>query len=180
MEMYPPPGTNPPPFEPSAEQLARERELRRFNRLAVYLPLGLLALAGIVVVVLLLIGVFSPNITGTEAFISALADIIIILWIMPMLVLMALLIIGYVAWRLNRRQQRKLLPPDSLQLRYGRLQPLLWRAQSLLNRASVQVDQKADMVTNQVIRSKGRVAYVDAWVDILTRPFRRNDERDAD
>jgi hypothetical protein len=128
---------------------------------------------------LLLIGVFSPGIVGTEAFISALADIILILWIMPLLVLMALLIIGFIALRLNRRQKRKLLPADSLLFRYGRLQPFLWRVESYLDRADVQVNRAAEGMTEPLIRNHGRAAAAKAWADILTRPFRKDKHSDG-
>lgn len=177
MEMYPPPSQ--PAYHPTAEQLAREQQLRRFNRLYIALPLGLLALVAVGLVVLLLVGVFSPGIVGTEAFISALADIIIILWIMPMLVLMALLVIGFVALRLNRRQKRKLLPEDSLMLRYGRVQPFLWRVEGYLDRADAQVNRAADNMTEPLISNHGRAAAAKAWADILTRPFRKDNQSDG-
>ena len=177
MEMYPPPSQ--PVYKPTAEQLAREQQLRRFNRLYIALPLGLLAFVALGLVLLLLVGVFSPGIVGTEAFISALADIIIILWIMPMLVLMALLVIAFVAMRVNRREKRKLLPEDSLQLRYGRVQPFLWRVESYLDRADVQVNRAADSMTEPLIRNRGRFAAVEAWADILTRPFRKDNQSDG-
>lgn len=178
MEMYPP--ASPPPYQPTAEQLARERDLRRFNRLYVYLPLGLFAFAALAVVILLLVGVFSPGIVGTEAFISALADVIIILWIMPMLVLIALLVIGFAALVLNRREKRKLLPADSPLRQHGRLQFLLWRVDGYLSRVQAQVNRAADAAVAPLISNHGRAAAVDAWIDILTRPFRRHDENNAE
>jgi len=178
MEMYPPPREN--LFVPTAEQLAREQELRRFNRLYIYLPLGLLALVAVLIVGALLVGVFSPGIMGTEEFISALADIIIILWIMPMLVLMALASIGFIAMAVNRRQQRKLLPADSPLLQHSRVQWFLWRVQSTLGRAEAQVDLAAEKMTDPLIRNHGRIAEVEAWAEIVTRPFRKDDESDGE
>jgi len=178
MDMYPPP--EPPDYHPSAEQLARRKARQRFYRLYMLLPLGLVALVATTIVVLLLIGVFSPGIIGTEAFISALADIILILWIMPMLVLLALFILGFVALTVNRRQQRNLLPEDSPRRQYGRVQLVLWRVQRFLDQASAKVDQTADAMVAPVIRNNGRIEEAEAWWDIATRPLRRDDDRDTD
>ena len=111
METYPP-HYHEPKFEPTAAQLERDRLLRRRTRLYIYLPLGIVSFIALVLIALILIGLFAPGIQGTEEFISAVADIIVILWIIPMIVLISLLPIAYVAYFVDRRQKRETRSAD--------------------------------------------------------------------
>ena len=90
METYPP-HYHEPTFEPTTAQLERDRLLRRRSRLYIYLPLGIVSFIALVLIALILIGIFAPGIQGTEEFISAVADIIVILWIIPMIIMVSLL-----------------------------------------------------------------------------------------
>jgi len=179
MESYQPPYSE-PTFEPAAAQLERDRLLRRRNRLYIYLPLGIISFISIVLIVLILIGIFAPGITGTEEFISALADIIVILWIIPMILLVSAFPIAYVAYFVNRRQKRKLNPQTGPLAYRSRIQILLWRLQIFMDGAQVKTGEVAPKVAKPVISFNAILAYLGAWLNILTRPFKGSENHDRD
>ena len=173
MAMYPP--SNQSGFTPSSEQLERERQLQRFNRLYIYVPVGVFTAFGIFLFVLMLVGIFAPGLTGAEEFLSGLADTILVLWMIPMMVLFAVTPIAYVAYLVNRRQRRSMLPPDSPLLRHSRAQMALWKAQNIAGSLEETTDSAADKITQPLINANSKAAYTFAWLDMLTRPFRRDD-----
>ncbi len=171
METYKPTPIE-PTFEPSATQLERDKELRRRNRLYIYLPLGFVTVLSIIIIVLLLIGIFAPGITGTEEFIAAVADIIIILWIIPAIVLLSLLPIGYVSYMVNRRNKRKLNPQTGPLAYRSRIQVLLWRVQYFVERGQSATNEYAPKIAQPVTRFNGLLAYIEAWFNAIFRPIR--------
>jgi len=177
METYKPPHIE-PSFEPSAAQLERDQELRRRNRLYIYLPIGFACFLAIVIVVIILIGLFAPGITGTEAFIAAVADIIVILWIIPMIALLSIFPIGYVAYMVNRRNKRKLNPQTGPMAYRSRIQVLLWRVQYFIERTETKTTEYAPKVAEPVTRFNGILAYLEAWLNILIRPFKGSNSHD--
>jgi hypothetical protein len=179
MGTYPPPYQE-PTFEPTALQLERDRILRRRTRLYIYLPLGIISFISITIIVLILIGIFAPGIQGTEAFISAVADIIIILWIFPAMILVSLLPIAYIAYLANRRQQRKLDPQTGPLAYRSRIQILLWRIQIFMDQSQVKTDEIAPKVAKPVNQFNAIIAYLGAWLNILARPLRGSETRDPD
>lgn len=172
--------SEPAPFSPSAEQLARERALQRFNRLTIILPVTIVVVMVIALIVLMLIGIFAPGLIGAEEFLSGLADTILVMWMIPMTVLCAIGPIMYIAYLVNRRQRRNQLPPDSPLLQHRRSQMAMWQAQDITDR----LEQKSGSLSDRIVQpffSLGVFAsYVDAWLVILTRPFRRDNDYDPD
>ncbi|MDX1416270.1 MAG: hypothetical protein R3293_18880 [Candidatus Promineifilaceae bacterium] len=167
-----------PTFEPSAAQLERDKELRRRNRLYIYLPFGFVALLSIITILLILIGVFAPGITGTEEFIAALADIIIILWIIPVILLLAVLPILYVAYLVNRRNKRKLDPQTGPLAYRSRVQILLWRVQYFVEKSQTTTNKYAPKVAEPVTRFNSLIAYLEAWLDAILSPIRGSKNKD--
>lgn len=168
-----------PTYKPTANQLARDQELRRRTRLYIYLPLGIACFLATMIIVLIFIGLIAPGITGTVAFIAALADIIIILWIVPMIAVMSILPIGYLAYLVNRRNKRKLNPQTGPLAYRSRIQVLLWRVQYLIEKTESKTNEIAPKVAEPVTRFNGLLAYLESWLILLTRPFRGNDNNDG-
>ena len=179
MGTYPPP-YHEPTFEPTAAQLERDRLLRRRNLLYIYLPLGIVSFMAAIIIVLILIGLFAPGIQGTEEFISALADVIVILWIFPMMVMVSLLPITYVAYFVNRRQKRKLDPQTGPLAYRSRVQVLLWRIQVFMDQTRVKTGEIAPKVAEPVTSFNAYIAYFGAWLNILMRPFKGSENHDRD
>lgn len=179
MAMYP--SEEPVSYSPSEEQLERERALKRYNRLYIYVPVGIAVAFGLFLVVIMLIGIFAPGLIGAEEFLSGLADTILVLWMMPMMVLCAIVPIAYFGYLINRRQRRNMLPPDSPLLRHSRTQMALWQAQNIAERVEKKTDEVSDQVAKPFISVNSFAAYVYTWLTILiTRPFRRDDDHDPD
>jgi hypothetical protein len=183
MTMYPPAeqtASEEEFFKPSAEQLERERALKRFNRNFITIPVVLALLIALTFTILMLVAVFIPGPTGSLAFLSGLADTILVLWMIPMTVLCAIVPILYIAYLVNRRQRRAELPPQSPLLQHSRVEMALWQAQNISDR----VDSKSESLSNRIAKPFIKLgefsAYLFAWLTILTRPFRRDDNYDPD
>lgn len=148
-------------YEPTPAQLERVVALRRFNWLFVYTPVVLLFLAVLVILGLLLWGSFSPNISGTAEFVSAVADIFVALTILPLFLLCAIVPIGTITFVVYRRTQPK--KP------HGRGHVLLWRLDTLVDRLLAKSQELLPRVTGIVIEGHARAAYLSALVERLRR-----------
>ena len=152
-------------YEPTEAQVARATSLRRFNWLTLYLPLGLAGLSILVLIGLLLWGTLSPNITGTREFMSGLADIVIILTILPLLVACALAPMAAIGFVIYRRQQPK--------REYGRLQPLFWRLDGMIGKAQNKAETALPKAANTVISGHSQMTYWRVLVNTLKKQFTR-------
>jgi hypothetical protein len=148
-------------YQPAPEQLERAAALRQFNRLYVYLPLAVFSLAGLVLVGLLLWGVFSPNITGTREFASGLADLVVIMTVMPLLLLCALVPAAAIGWVVYRRQQPR--------QEHGRFQTLFWRLDTLLTRLQATISTTLSKAAAPVIKGHAWAAYLRALQENLKK-----------
>jgi hypothetical protein len=167
-------------FTPSAEQLERERALRNYNRKFIYFPVFVAVAIGVILTVLMLVALFAPGPAGSLAFLSGLADTILVMWMIPMTVLCAIGPVMYIAYLVNRRQRRAELPPDSLLLKHRRSQMALWQAQNISDRIEKQTESISDRIAKPFITLDAFVQYIFAWLTILARPFRRENHYDPD
>lgn len=156
-----------PAYKPTAEQLARAAKLRRFNRLAIYTPL---ILAAIVVIGLVVLMVWQVVVTSPEAhlydFLSGVADLILIINIVPMMLLCA---IGPALFLLlaNSANKRRQLAPE---LRRNKVQVLLWRVDRLLDTVQVKLrDIYLERVARPIVRGHAFGAAVRALATYLQR-----------
>jgi hypothetical protein len=148
-------------YQPVPEQLERAAALRQFNRLFVYLPLAVFSLAGLVLVGLLLWGVFSPNVTGTREFVSGLADLVVIMTVMPLLLLCAIVPAAAIGWLVYRRQQPR--------QEHGRFQTLFWRLDTLLTRFQATLATTLPKAAAPVIKGHAWAAYLRALLENLKK-----------
>lgn len=161
-----------PPFQPNQEQLARKAALHRFNRLYVYFPLGFIIAASLTIIILFLVGVFAPGLTGAAEFASALADITIILFSIPMMVLCAvgpIMLAGIIALSRNRRQQGIPRMDDG-----GRIQELLWKMDNLIQRSQTKTSEIAPKITKPVIEANAKLAYIKAFIKQIRSYLKRS------
>jgi len=167
-------------FQPSAEQLERERALKRFNRNFITIPIVLAVAIVLTITILMLVAIFSPGPAGSLAFLSGLADTILVLWMIPMTVLCAIVPILYIAYLVNRRQRRAELPPESPLLKHSRTEMALWKAQNISDRVDSKSESLSKRIAEPFIRLGEFSAYILAWLTIVTRPFRSDDNYDPD
>ncbi|MFN2135691.1 MAG: hypothetical protein ACK2UK_07040 [Candidatus Promineifilaceae bacterium] len=163
-----------PGFSPSSEQLEREQQLKRFNRLYIYLPVGIVLFIAAGLIVLMLVGIFAPGLVGAEEFLSGLADTILVLWMLPMTVLCALGPVAYLGYLVNRRQRRSELPADSPLLQHSRTQMALWKAENIVDRVEQTAESSSDKIVQPIFEANVRAAGLRSWVDQVTGIFWRD------
>lgn len=172
-----PPNWSPEPqtvFVPTAVQLERVNKLKRYNRWAVYLPLGLITTAVLGLLVYLLIIAIWPPFEDTHLFLSGIADIILILFMLPVVLIFGLLLVGIFGGGIYWRQSRKENDDGSLQKKYGRLRLLLWKLDQKLSRVYQQIDKIMPQLANPVIRFNALTAYITTWLAQLTKQLSRH------
>lgn len=159
------------PFVPTAVQLERANALKRFNRLVIYLPLGLLVTAVLGFLIYLLIIAIWPPYEDTRLFLSGIADIILILFMLPVVLIFGLLLAGIFGGLVYQRQSRKKNGVPTLPQKYGRLRLLLWKLDQKLSTVYRKADQLMPKVANPVIRFNAFTAYVTTWLSAVWRKF---------
>ena len=152
-------------YQPSPDQMERAAALQRFNRLYIYVPLAVFSLAGLVLVGLLLWGVFSPNILGTREFASGLADLVVIMTVMPLLLVCAIVPAAAIGLVVYRRQQPK--------REHGRFHTLLWRLDALVTKAQDAVSTTTPKAAAPIIKGHASLAYVQTLLKNVKKQFTR-------
>lgn len=154
-------------FVPTAVQLERAEALTRFNRWTIYVPLGVLATAVVGFLIYLLILAVWPPYEDTRLFLSGVADIILILFMLPVVLLFGLLLAGIFGGAYYWRQSKKETGEPSLQNKYGRLRLLLWKLDQKLSTVYRKVDQVMPKIAQPVMRLNATLAYISSWLGQL-------------
>lgn len=154
-------------LKPNAAQEARIASLKHFNWYFLYTPIIVLLLLIFILTGLLMWGVLSPNIVGTRQFASGLADIIVILAVLPMTLFCLVPPLGMVGFIFYRRQKNKSGP------KYGRLHRLFWRIDSILDIVHNKTETTLDKVSRPVIRLNALLAYITTLLNHIVSLFRR-------
>lgn len=152
-------------YQPLPDQLERAAALQRFNRLYIYIPLGVFSLAGLALVVLMLWGVLSPNVVGTREFVSGLADLVVIMTVLPLLLLCALVPAAAIGLVVYRRQQPK--------REHGRFHTLLWRLDALVTKVQDTVSTTTPKAAAPVIKGHAWMAYIQTLLKSVKKQFTR-------
>ena len=152
-------------YQPTPVQLERALALRRFNRRYIYLPVGVFSLLALALVGLMLWGVLSPNVSGTRAFVSGLADLVVILTVMPLMLLCAIVPAAAFGLMVYRRQQP--------QREHGRLQTLIWRIETFITKTQNTASNVTGKTASPLIKAHSRAAYIRALLQNLKQQFTR-------
>jgi hypothetical protein len=160
-------------YQPSAEQLARDEALKRFNRLYLILPIVIAVLIALALIITLAILAFLPDHVETRQFISGLADLVMILAALPATLLCAILPVAYVAIALNRRQQRQLYPQTGPMANRGRIQSFLWWLQGKLDQLQAAAESGSTALADRLMKAHERFEYYSTIGERLRRNFRR-------
>lgn len=145
---------------PTDAQLARERSLRRFNLAFVYVPIGLAALAVVVLLGLLVWaaivgGWFGTVEVGTgRSLASGLADTVFLLFTIPCALVCPILPLAFFAGLLAARKQ------DKAPLR--RLRELFRSLDNWLHRADAQVNKVVPRLVQPLVAGRSRLARLEA------------------
>jgi hypothetical protein len=165
-----------PAYQPNDEQKARAAAYRRFNWFYVYIPLIFCSLIVLLFFGFMLWGVFSPRGEGTASFLSGMADMIVILFAVPITLLCAsgpLAVGGLIYYTFDQRKKHKNLPPDQ-QPQGGHIQILLWRLDHLLDTLYAKIKLFLPKLTNPVIQINGFLAYVEKLLNRFRRFLTRS------
>ncbi len=162
-----------PPYKPNEHQIARAAAMRRFNWRYVYTPLIIGTLIFLTLIGLMFWSIFSPRIEGTQPFLSAIADIVIILISLPLIVVGLIAPIalgGIIFYNYNKRKERK----GSLEpVVAGRLQLLIWQLDSFLDNVYAKINDVLPKIANPVIQLNSLLAYLETIIKrikgIITR-----------
>lgn len=152
-------------YRPTAEQLTRDEARRHYLRRNVYAPI----IAAVIVVVLLFLLVvalaFGIGTPQAAAFIAGLSALTIILFSIPIIILMSILPIAWLALTLNRRQQRKNYPEFGPMAYRNRLQIWLWQLDGMLDGARYGVERGSAAVRRPLTAIHARAAYIRGFAD---------------
>lgn len=148
-------------FSPSAEQLARAKARRRFNFWAVYAPLIIAGLGVLVLVGFMVWGVLAPESAATRNYVSALADLLIILAALPLALVCGAVPLGMVGYMVYRQQQKAARPKGEGQPVYGRLQKLFWQLDNLIVTSQRKSEELLPKVAQPLIRLNAFIAYLE-------------------
>ncbi|PID84912.1 MAG: hypothetical protein CSB13_10740 [Chloroflexi bacterium] len=167
----------PKPFKPSERQKAREAALKRFNQLYVSMPIIIFSVIAVLIIVLMVIAVLYRFINEDVnwdilPFISGLADIVIILFTIPLIIVMIAapaLLAGIIYVSNKRRKADK-----STVVQGGKFQVLFWKMDNLIEYVQTKTNKIAPQVANQVIRFNESIAYMGAFLKQIATYFKRS------
>jgi hypothetical protein len=165
-------------YEPTPEQLARDVARRGYLRRRVYAPLivaVVLALIGLAAILFLAFGVRTPE---ARSFIAGLSALTLILLSIPLIALMSVLPLAWLALTFYRRQQRQINPETGPMAYRSRLQILLWQLESLIATAGRTTESGANAIRRPLIRAHARGAYMQALARGIRRHFTRSDHNE--
>lgn len=160
MDTLPAP-TPPETAAPTADQLARESALRRFNWLFLYTPLLVLAVGVLALLVWLLMATLPMEGSGARQTVSAAADLIIIGVSLPLTV--ACLLLPGLALALaikDRARERS---------RIAGFQRLLWRVDNVVETVRTKTAEITPKIAQPVLAAHGWLAYGRAFIDRVWR-----------
>lgn len=145
---------------PSAEQLSRDEARRRYLRRNVYAPVIIAAVIVLVLFALIVYLGFVVQTPEAASFIAGLSALTIIFISLPLIVLMAISPIVWLAFTLNRRQSRRNAPETGPMAYRSRVQILLWQLDSLLVKAQNSAARVGATLRRPLITLHARVAYL--------------------
>ncbi len=149
-------GYAPIAYLPTPEQLERKAGLRRFNKLYVYLPMGIFAAIAIITTVALFWGAFAGDPAQRRIFISAVADIVVILATIPLILTFTVLVGAAAAAYFYARS----LPKQ----KNGRVHVFLWQLNNGINKVGNKTDDIAPKLIKPITASHGVQSYLSAFV----------------
>ena len=149
-------GYAPIAYLPTLEQLERKAALRRFGKFYVYLPMGIFTVIAIIASIALFWGAFAVGSDESISFISALADITVILATIPLILTFTALVGGAVAAYFYMRS----LPKQE----NNRIHVFLWQLNNGINKVGNKTDEIAPKLIKPITASHGVQSYLSAFV----------------
>jgi hypothetical protein len=162
---HPPETQIEPVYRPSTRQVERGARMRRFNILAIYLPIGLALVIAVSITILLLIVALGIGSTEALETISAVADSVMILAIIPTMVLCAIVPTAFFAITFQMRGRGQ-APIRSSQW-------IMWRVQYRLELIADRIVVIMAQIREPFIRIASRYAFISNLIIRLLSIFKR-------
>jgi hypothetical protein len=156
-----------PSFEPNEAQVKRAAARRRFNRLYIYTPILLLTAVGLFLTGMMVWSLFTPAAAQNAAFLSGLANIILILVLLPAVIVWGAIVALPITLYIKHYQgRRKPAPADQVYVRrYGRFRLLLWQIDHKLDQLQQLLFERIlPALVNPIIRAHRFSAFLKAWL----------------
>ena len=169
-------------YQPTTGQTERADQWRRFTRLYVIWPLSLLSGVVLILSIFLLYLAIWPLTEQTRPFLSAVADILVIIFLLVVTFFLALILAAIcgagIAYRQYWRKQ-----PDSPLKKYGYTRILLWQIDNLAGKPAPYINKFSQKIAGFVIKINALLAYVETRLARLTRAPQKSNpavKNDAD
>ena len=154
-----------PAYIPTPEQLARDEMRRRYMRRNVYAPVIAAAVIFAVLLLLIIVLAFGFSTPEVASFITGMSALIVIIFSIPIIILLALIPITWLALTANGRQKRRNLPKAGPYAYRGRLLTLLWQIDGLLISVQRGVEGVGEKLRRPLIALHARSAYIRGWLN---------------
>lgn len=167
-------------YQATAEQLERDKARRRYLGRYVYTPVIIAVILVLILFVLVIFLAFGVNTPAALSFIAGMAGLVVILMSIPLIILMTILPITWLALRLNRRQQRQLYPETGPMAYRSRIQILLWQLDSLLAQAQRQAERGGDALARPLMKLHAMGDYIRGFGRGLNKNFTRSETHESE
>lgn len=169
----------PTTYRPTAEQLARDEARRRDLRRNVYAPIIvavvlLVVLLAVVIALAFAAGSLGVSTARAAEFVAGLSAIVVILFATPLIVVMSIAPIAWLALTLNRRQKRRLNPETGPMAYRGRVQTWLWQLDGLFDGLRHGAESVTARLRRPLIAAHARAAQLHGLIDGLRGKFTRS------
>ncbi len=166
-------------YRPTTEQLARDEARRRDMRRNVYTPIIVAVVLAVVLLAVVIALAFAAGPLGVSAaraaeFVAGLSAIVVILFVTPLIVVMSIVPIVWLALTLNRRQQRRLYPETGPMAYRGRVQTWLWQLDGLMDRLRHGAESVTARLRRPLVAAHVRAAQTQGLIDGLRGKFTRS------
>ena len=160
-------------YQPTPAQVERADYWRRFTRLYVILPLSILSGVVLILSIFLLYLAIWPATELTRPFLSAVADILVIIFLLVVTFFFALILAGiFGAGFAYRRYWRQ--KPDSPLKKYGYIRILLWQIDSFIDKPVPYINKFSKNIADLTIKINAVLAYAASWLSQLTSVLQKS------
>jgi heme/copper-type cytochrome/quinol oxidase subunit 2 len=158
--------TSEPSYTPNEAQTERAEARRRFNRLYIYTPIFLLTAVILVLTGFMVWSIFAPTAAANASRLSGLADLILIMVLLPSIIIWGVIVGLPIAYYVNRYQEQRTEPtPDQIYVRqYGRFRLILWQIDHKVEQLSQLIQERIlPAIAQPIIRAHALGAALKAW-----------------
>jgi hypothetical protein len=152
-------------YQPTSKQLRRDTDMRRFNRLFVFLPIAFVSGLVVLTILILSIYVLSSDPQDYVSGLSAIADSVVIIILIGLMIPMGLFI-ALVAAAFFQGRKAGMAP-------LRQTQRLFWRLDMLVGRFQRVVFNTVPRLADPFIIVHGRVAFWRVFIRNIKRMFNR-------